>query len=250
LSYWQAVLLAIIEGVTEYLPISSTGHLILASAVMGFNEEAFVKSFNIIIQFGAILSVFYLYWSRLKAPLDFYIKIAVSFLPAAILGLLVKDKIDQILGSVQVVAISLIIGGIILVWMDRVKLITKKTIPELSYRDAFLIGICQCFAFVPGVSRSAASILGGLFLGLNKREAAEYSFFLAVPTLTGATLIKTLKILPTIQSEQVGVLGMGLLVSFVVATLAIKGFLEILTRNGFAMFGYYRIVLGIAVFIV
>jgi undecaprenyl-diphosphatase len=245
---WQAVVLAITEGITEYLPISSTGHLIVVSALMGMNEDAFFKSFNVIVQFGAIMSVFVLYWRRLKAPLDFYIKIAVGFVPAAILGLLVKDKIDAILGNVQVVGVSLFAGGIFLMFVDRKSFEAKRDISSLSYRDAFLIGLCQCVAFIPGVSRSAASIIGGLFLGLSRREAAEFSFFLAVPTLTGATLIKSLKIFPSLENEQWGLLAVGTFVSFIVGVLAIKGFIEVLNRRGFYAFGVYRIGLGLVIF--
>lgn len=250
MDFWQAIVLAIIEGVTEYLPISSTGHLIIASAVMGLNEDPFVKSFNVIVQSGAILSVLLLYWRRLHAPLDFYFKIAVGFLPAAIIGLLVKDKIDAILGSVDIVGGALLVGGIFFLWIDRRKMSESKQIRDLSYRDAFLIGICQCFAFIPGVSRSAASIIGGLFLGLSKREAAEFSFFLAVPTLTGATLIKGLKILPHCSSQEIQLLALGILVAFLVACLAIKGFIELLTKKGFFIFGIYRILLAVAIFLI
>ncbi len=245
----QAIVLAVVEGVTEYLPISSTGHLIIVSAVMGLNEDNFVKSFNIIIQFGAILSVLVLYWKRLQAPLSFYLKILIGFLPAAILGLLIKNKIDAILGSVAVVGWSLFLGGIFLLWIDRQNLKGKKTISSLSYREAFLIGTCQCLAFIPGVSRSAASIVAGLFFGLQKKEAAEFSFFLAVPTLTGATLIKGLKVLPTVQPEQIHLLLVGIVVAFFVACLAIKTFIEIVSHKGFWMFGIYRILLAACIFL-
>lgn len=248
MNFWQAVVLAITEGLTEYLPISSTGHLILVSALMGMNQDAFFKSFNVIVQFGAIMSVFVLYWKRLRAPLDFYIKIAVGFLPAAILGLFLKDKIDAILGSVQVVGVSLFLGGFVLMFVDRKAFTSKKEISTLSYRDAFLIGLCQCVAFIPGVSRSAASIIGGLFLGLSRREAAEFSFFLAVPTLTGATLIKSLKIFGTLEGDQWQFLAVGTFVSFIVGVLAIKGFIEVLNRRGFYAFGVYRIALGLVIF--
>lgn len=251
MTWLQAFILALIEGVTEYLPISSTGHLIIGSAIMGMNEDSFVKSFNIIVQFGAILSVVVLYWRRLIAPISFYIKIGAGFLPAAIIGLLVKDKIDAVLGDVQVVGAALFVGGIILIVVDRKseKFNLGKSIEKMTYRDAFLIGLCQCFAFIPGVSRSAASILGGLFFGLSRREAAEYSFFLAVPTLSGATLIKTMKILPTITQDQIGLILFGNIVSFAVGCLAIKTFIDFLSKRGFFIFGVYRIIVGLVIFV-
>jgi undecaprenyl-diphosphatase len=251
LNWWQALILALIEGVTEYLPVSSTGHLIVASAVMGLNEDSFVKSFNIIVQFGAILSVVVLYWRRLLAPLSFYVKIAIAFLPAAVLGFLVKNKIDAILGRVEIVGAALFIGGLILILIDRKqdRFNGSKTIHDLSYRDSFLIGLCQCFAFIPGVSRSAASIVGGLAFGLSRKEAAEFSFFLAVPTLTGATLIKTLKLAPQITSDQIGLLAFGNFISFAVGCLAIKGFIDYLSRKGFFFFGIYRVVVGFMIFV-
>ncbi|MEQ1874995.1 MAG: undecaprenyl-diphosphate phosphatase [Bdellovibrionia bacterium] len=250
MSWFQAAILALVEGITEYLPISSTGHLILTSALMGLNEDSFVKSFNIIVQFGAILSVVVLYWRRLIAPASFYAKIAVGFLPAAVIGLLVKDKVDAILGSVETVGAALFLGGIVLIVFDKKfgKSKSGGTVAELSYRDALLIGLCQCFAFVPGVSRSAASILGGIAFGLTRKEAAEFSFFLAVPTLAGATLIKSLKLAPQITSDQIGILLFGNIISFVVGCLAIKSFIGFLSKRGFFVFGIYRIALGIIIF--
>lgn len=243
--------MAIVEGVTEYLPISSTGHLIIASALMGLNEDIFVKSFNIIVQFGAILSVLVLYWRRLKAPLSFYLKIAIGFLPAAVLGLLVKNKIDAILGSVEIVGAALFFGGVALIAVDRhtEKFNKGKSVATLSYRDAFIIGLCQCFAFIPGVSRAAASILGGLAVGLSRKEAAEFSFFLAVPTLTGATAIKSLKILPALEGDQISILLFGTVISFIVGCLAIKTFINFLSQKGFFAFGVYRIIVGFAIFL-
>ena len=251
MTWLQALGLSIIEGLTEYLPVSSTGHLILASAIMGLNDDAFAKSFNIIIQFGAILSVVALYFRRLKAPLSFYAKITIGFIPAAILGLLVKDKIDALLGSVNTVAIALFVGGIILVLVDRKKdkVERGKTIESMTYKEALMIGLCQCFAFVPGVSRSAASILGGLGFGLSRKDAAEFSFFLAVPTLTGATVIKSLKIFPSITQDQISLLAIGTFASFVVGCLAIRVFIDFLTKKGFFVFGIYRIAVGTLIFV-
>lgn len=249
MSIFEAIILASIEGITEFLPISSTGHLIVASHFSHITDGDFATQFNVIIQFGAILSVLVLYWRRLKAPLSFYYKIIVGFLPAAVIGLLVKEHIDLILTSVTVVAVSLIIGGVILIWTDRKGLgaTSVNTIENMSYKTAFLIGLCQCVAFIPGVSRSAASILGGLFFGLNRKDAAEYSFFLAVPTLMGATLIKTIKIAPAINTEHITLLLVGIVVAFVVAALAIKTFIGFISRRGFTGFGIYRIVLGVVV---
>lgn len=245
-------LLAIVEGLTEFLPISSTGHLIVVSALLGISEDEFVKSFNIIIQSGAIFSVLVLYWRRFfPIRLEFYKKIIVAFLPAAIIGLAVKSKIDLVLGSVQVVAWTLVLGGIVLIWADRKfksQQGTGKTIADLSYANALAIGFIQCLAFLPGVSRAAATILGGMWMGLSKKEAAEFSFFLAVPTLTGASLIKTLGVIKHIQPGQWGDLALGLFIAFVVAIFAIRSFLGLVQRFGFDVFGWYRIVLGAILF--
>jgi undecaprenyl-diphosphatase len=245
MDFWQAWLLAAIEGITEYLPISSTGHLILASAVMGLNEDPFTKSFNIVVQFGAILSVVWLYWPRLKAPMSFYIKIVLGFLPAAVIGLLLKDRIDQILGSVEIVAYALVIGGLVLIGVDGKGTDRGRPLEHLSYPKALVIGFIQCFAFIPGVSRSAASILGGMFMGLDRKSAAEYSFFLAVPTLAGATLIKSLKIVPTLTKDQMLLILGGNIISFVIGSIAIKSFIQFISQKGFRFFGIYRVIVGL-----
>lgn len=246
MNYLEVVILAFIEGLTEFLPVSSTGHLILTSAWMGIVENPFVKSFNIIIQFGAILSVLVLYWRRFLPELAFYKKLIVAFLPAAVIGLLVKSHIDRILDQVWIVGAALILGGIILIWADKkFSDETKaKAIDDLSLKSCFLLGLIQCLAFVPGVSRSGATIVGGLWLGLSRKAAAEFSFFLAVPTLSGAALIKTLSIAKTIDSDQYAHLAIGTLLAFVFATLAIKFMLSVISRFGFRHFGYYRILLG------
>jgi undecaprenyl-diphosphatase len=251
MNIFEVVILSLVEGLTEFLPVSSTGHLILTSALMGIQDEGFIKSFNIIIQFGAILSVLFLYWRQFLPNVKFYKKILVGFLPAAIIGLAVKSKIDAILGSVEVVAWALIIGGVILIISDRLleKKSTPKTVDNMSLLDSLKIGFIQCFAFIPGVSRSAATILGGVSLGLNRKEAAEFSFFLAVPTLTGAAALKTLGIIKTIQSDQVSLLILGTVLSFVFAVIAIKFFIRVVSQYGFSYFGYYRIALGIAILI-
>lgn len=252
MSYLHAIILGIVEGITEFLPISSTGHMIIASAMMGIEENKFTKAFEVIIQFGAILSVLVLYWKRFLPDWNFYKKLFVAFLPIAILGFLLKDVVEKLLGSVEVVAWSLIIGGIILVWSDRFfsHLTTSGTkTSDLTYRDSVKLGLFQAIAMIPGVSRSGATIMGGLTLGMNKKEAAEFSFFLAVPTMAAACGYKLLKIAKTIEPQQINLLLVGVLVSFVVAMLAIKFFIGIVTRYGFRGFGYYRIVLGVVILI-
>lgn len=248
MSWLEVVVLSLVEGLTEFLPVSSTGHLILTSAFFGISEEGFVKSFNIIIQSGAILSVLVLYWRRFLPNMEFYKKIIVAFLPAAIIGLLVKKKIDLLLDSVLVVSISLILGGLILIWADRwfeSHRKAPKAIAELSLKDCLLLGLIQCFAFIPGVSRAGATILGGLALGLSKKEAAEFSFFLAVPTLVGASAVKGLGLWGSITPEQWSPLIAGILLSFIFATLAIRFFLKLLEKFGLKHFGYYRIAIGV-----
>lgn len=257
MTYIEVVILSLVEGLTEYLPISSTGHLIITSALMGIEEQGFVKNFNIIIQFGAILAVLLIYWKRFMPNLSFYKKIIISFLPAAIIGFVIKNKIDALLGSVTVVAYALIIGGIILILSDRLFLAktissgsNKKTIDDLTIADCTKIGFVQCFAFIPGVSRSAATILGGLAFGMDRKEAAEFSFFLAVPTLTAAAFYKTYKTfheVASIDSNQVAMLAAGVILSFIFAVLAIRFFISIVGRYGFKYFGYYRILLGLLI---
>ncbi|RYZ75542.1 MAG: undecaprenyl-diphosphate phosphatase [Proteobacteria bacterium] len=248
----QAVILAIVEGLTEYLPISSTGHLIITSWIMGINENPFVKDFTVIVQFGAILSVLVLYWKRFLTGIPFYIKLFIAFLPAAGLGFLLKDKIDLLLGDIRVVALALIVGGIALIGIDRVFAKQEKWLKEtdaghiesLTYVQAALIGAIQCLAFIPGVSRSASTIIGGLSVKLTRKAAAEFSFFLAVPTLTAATGYKLLKILPTVTADQIPMLLIGNVIAFIVGCLSIKAFVGFLTRRGFFVFGVYRIIVG------
>lgn len=252
----QGLILAVVEGVTEYLPISSTGHMIVTSALMGINEEAFTKDFTVIVQFGAILAVLVLYWRRFVTSWRFYQKLALAFLPAALIGFAVKNKIDALLGDPMVVAISFIVGGIILLFVDRWFAAQEKRlsaqsaghVAELTTRQSLLIGLSQCVAFIPGVSRSAASIVGALSVGLTRQAAAEFSFFLAVPTLTAATALKLLKMPPELfQRENIGLLLTGNLVAFVVALITIKTFIGYLTRRGFFWFGVYRILIGAAI---
>jgi undecaprenyl-diphosphatase len=243
----QAVILAIVEGLTEFLPISSTGHMVLTSYIMGIQENDFVKSFEVIIQFGAILAVLVVYWRRFLPQWNFYKKLFVAFLPTAIIGLIVKDYVDILLGSAQVVAWSFIIGGLILILTDKYFAHLNhegRKIDQLTYKDSVSLGLFQSIAMIPGVSRSAATILGGLSLGFQRKEAAEFSFFLAVPTLAAATLYKTLKLYKTIEFSQVHLLLIGNIVAFCVAIIAIKSFIRFLSSHGFKYFGYYRIVIG------
>lgn len=249
---WQVIVLAIIEGITEFLPVSSTGHMIIASSLMGIEENQFVKNFEIIIQFGAIMSVVLLYWRRFLTSWSFYQKLLVAFLPAAIIGILVKDKIDEVLSSTVLVSWALIIGGIVLIWSDHYFSKKEKhgfhsNIESLSYLNSLKIGLIQTLAFFPGVSRAAATILGGLYVGLNRKEAAEFSFFLAVPTLAGAAFIKTLKAYKTIQPEEISYLALGSVIAFIVAAIAIQTFISIVSKFGFKHFGIYRIILGVVI---
>lgn len=244
MSIWHAIILAIVEGITEFLPVSSTGHMIIASSFMGISHLDFTKMFTVNIQFGAILSVVVLYWKRFFQSTDFYFKLFIAFLPAAVLGFLLNDIIDSLLESVVVVAISLLVGGIILVFIDKI-VNNTETEREISYFDALKIGFFQCIAMIPGVSRSASTIIGGMLQGLSRKQAAEFSFFLAVPTMAAAGGYKLLKTYDTIQAADIKILLLGNLIAFIVAMLAIKFFISFLTKYGFKVFGYYRIILGL-----
>ncbi len=243
----EAIILAIIEGLTEFLPISSTGHMIIASAMMGINKLEFTKIFTVNIQFGAILSVVVLYWRRFFQSIDFYFKLFVAFLPAAAIGFLLGDYIDELLENVWVVAVTLLLGGIVLLFIDRIFRQNENpdNTQEIDYLKALKIGFFQCIALAPGVSRSAATIIGGMTQGLTRKAAAEFSFFLAVPTMFAASGYKLLKDYKSIQAEDIQVLLIGNLVAFIVAMLAIKFFIGFLTKYGFKVFGYYRIILGL-----
>lgn len=242
----QAIIIAIIEGITEFLPISSTGHMIIAQKLLGVPDDPFVKAYIVNIQFGAILSVVLLYWKRFFQSLDFYFKLFVAFIPAAVFGLLFNDAIESLLESVQVVAITLLVGGIILLFID--KWLHPKNEVIITFPKAFVIGLFQCISMIPGVSRSAATIIGGMTQGLTRKQAAEFSFFLAVPTMFGASVLKLykgIKDTPEIFSgENLKILLVGNVVAFIVAMLAIKFFISFLTKNGFRVFGWYRIALG------
>ena len=247
----QAIILAIIEGITEFLPVSSTGHMIIGSSFMGIEHEEFTKLFTIVIQLGAILSVVALYFKRFFQTLDFYFKILVAFIPAVVLGLLFAKKIDALLENPVTVAISLLIGGILLLKVDDWFGNSANT--EITYLKALKIGFFQCFAMVPGVSRSGASIVGGMSQKLSRSSAAEFSFFLAVPTMLGATVKKCYDYYKdgfVLNHDQINLLIIGNVIAFIVALLAIKSFIGYLSKHGFKVFGYYRIVAGIALLII
>ncbi|WP_264553229.1 undecaprenyl-diphosphate phosphatase [Flavobacterium sp. N2038] len=251
----QAIVLAIIEGITEFLPVSSTGHMIIASSFFGIAHEDFTKLFTIVIQLGAILSVVVLYFKRFFQTLDFYFKLLVAFIPAVVLGLLLSDFIDGLLENPVTVAVSLLIGGLILLkvdeWFNNPN--TTENSQEITYLQAFKIGLFQCIAMIPGVSRSGASIVGGMSQKLSRTTAAEFSFFLAVPTMLGATVKKCYDYYKAgfeLSHDQVNILIIGNIVAFIVALLAIKTFIGFLTKNGFKVFGYYRILAGIILLLI
>ncbi|MDP3468711.1 MAG: undecaprenyl-diphosphate phosphatase [Daejeonella sp.] len=248
MTLYQAILLAIIEGLTEFLPVSSTGHMILGSSLMGIQSNNFVKLFTVAIQLGAILSVIVLYFKRFFQSIGFYFKLLVAFLPAVFFGLLLSDKIDQLLESPLAVAIALLIGGIILLFVDKwFKNGTIDNTDDISYSTAFKIGLFQCISMIPGVSRSASTIVGGMSQKLSRKTAAEFSFFLAVPTMFGATAKKLFDFYQdgfVISQEQVNLLLIGNIVAFIVAMLAIRYFITFLQTRGFRIFGWYRIIVG------
>jgi undecaprenyl-diphosphatase len=252
MSWIHALIIAIVEGITEFLPISSTGHMIITQQLLGIKSDDFVKLFTICIQLGAILSVIVLYWKKFFdfSKWQFYVKLIISVIPALLLGLLFSDKIDELLESPLTVAISFLVGGIVLIFIDKFFTTPKITDEkDISHKSGFIIGIWQCIAMIPGISRSAASIIGGMQQRLTRGAAAEFSFFLAVPTMAAATgykLLKTFKENPDIlqNKHNLAILGFGNIIAFIVAMLAIKFFIAFLTKYGFKMFGYYRIVVG------
>jgi undecaprenyl-diphosphatase len=260
MSIIQAILLAIIEGITEFLPVSSTGHMIIGSSLMGIASDPFTKMFTVAIQFGAILSVIVLYWEKFlpqtdswQETINFYLKLIVAFIPAAAIGFLFNDKIDALLERVDVVAYALIAGGIFFLFVDKIFQKNEKYPDQtVTYSSAVKIGFFQTIAMIPGISRSAATIIGGLAQNLNKKTAAEFSFFLAVPTMFAATLYKMYKFYDaggSFGSNEITLLIIGNIVAFVVAILAIKSFISFLTKNGFKIFGYYRIIVGVVILI-
>lgn len=252
MSWIEAIIIAIVEGLTEFLPVSSTGHMIITQSILGIESTEFVKAFTIIIQFGAILSVIILYWKRFFQTWDFYLKLLVGFIPAAVLGLTFSKHIDALLENVTVVAIMLVLGGVLMLFVD--KWFNKPKEETVSYKNAFIIGLYQCIAMIPGVSRSMATIVGGMSRGLSRKSAAEFSFFLAVPTMAAATGYKMLGLFTSdkgfiMLKENIGVLIIGNVVAFIVALLAIKFFIGFVTKYGFKFFGWYRIALGAVILI-
>ncbi len=268
MSILECIILAIIEGLTEFLPVSSTGHMIIGQGLMGMESTEYVKAFTVMIQFGAILSVLFLYWKRffifeipeavknnpqasaterLLSRFGLYWKLLVALIPAVILGFLFDDWVDKMLGSIWIVAVVLLLGGIFMLFVD--KLFEKSQGKTVHMKNAFVIGLFQCLAiFLPGLSRSMATIVGGQQQGLSRKVAAEFSFFLAVPTMLGATLLKAYKLYKAggveIFQEHMTTLLLGNIVAFVVAMAAIKFFIGFLTKYGFKAFGWYRIIVG------
>lgn len=271
MDWLQTVIISIVEGLTEFLPVSSTGHMIITQNILGVESTPFVKAFTVIIQFGAILSVVCLYWKRFfrlnntPAPegssalkklihrFDFYWKLLVAFIPAAVIGYLCSDKIDELLESVEVVAIMLVIGGVFMLFCDKIfKNGSEDT--KMTEKRAFIIGLFQCIAMIPGVSRSMATIVGGMATKLTRKDAAEFSFFLAVPTMFAATVYKMLQLFSEpdgvqLVMDNLGTLILGNVVAFIVALLAIKFFINFVTKYGFKAFGWYRIIVGAIILI-
>ena len=267
---FQSIVIAIVEGLTEFLPVSSTGHMIITQEILGVESTTFVKAFTFIIQFGAILSVVCLYWKRffrLKevpedkkgfeaflARYDFYWKLFLGFLPAAVLGLLLSDFIDAMLENVAVVAVMLVLGGVLMLFVDKWFAKNEKRSAAMTERRSIMIGLYQCISMVPGVSRSMATIVGGMQQGLSRKDAAEFSFFLAVPTMFGASVYKMWSLMSEPDSMQQlsdnwVVLVVGMVVAFIVAMAAIKLFISYVTKYGFKAFGWYRILVGGAIIV-
>ncbi len=265
MNIFETIVIAIVEGLTEFLPVSSTGHMIIAQNLLGVESTDFVKAFTFIIQFGAILSVLVLYWKRFfqlnRTPLpegtpavkqflhkyDFYWKLFIAFIPAAVFGLLFSDAIDAMLEKVEVVAVTLILGGVFMLFCDRIfNKGSEKT--ELTEKRALMVGLFQCISMIPGVSRSMATIVGGMSQRLTRKAAAEFSFFLAVPTMLAATVYKVYDLVKEggmeIITDNLSTLLIGNAVAFIVALLAIKFFIGFVTKYGFKAFGWYRILVG------
>ncbi len=251
MNYFQALILAIIEGLTEFLPVSSTGHMVIASSIMGIAEDDFVKLFTIAIQLGAILAVVVVYWKKFinLNSFAFYLKLGIAVIPALFFGYLLNDFIDSKLSSPIFIAVVLLVGGIILLFIDKVfKNPTIDDESKINNATAFKIGLYQVLAVCfPGLSRSAATIIGGMQQKLNKNAAAEFSFFLAVPTMVAATGYKLLAGHELLNIDNIKILLFGNVVAFIVAIIAIKSFISFLTKHGFRIFGWYRIAVGIII---
>jgi len=252
MSVFEAIALAVVEGLTEFLPVSSTGHMIIVSSWLGIATDPFVKTYTVAIQLGAIASVLILYWKRFFQTISFYVKLLFAFIPAAVIGFLLNDYIDQLLEHVEVVAIMLVLGGILFLFLDKLFSETGGGAQEPSNVSALKIGFFQCIAMIPGVSRSAATIIGGLSQKLTKTAAAEFSFFLAVPTMFAATAYKLLKYYKAgngFSAQEISTLAIGNFIAFLVAMLSIKWLIYSVSKYGFKFFGYYRIALGVIILI-
>lgn len=256
----EAIVIAIVEGITEFIPISSTGHMIIAGKLLNIPSDDFTKMFTVAIQLGAILAVVVLYYQKFFLPKDgwrkqwqFYFKLATGVIPALLFGLLFADKIDAMLESTTTVAVTLLAGGVILLFIDKwFRRVETENAEEVSFRQSFVIGTWQCLAMIPGMSRSAASIIGGMQQKLSRSAAAEFSFFLAVPTMLAATcykLFKHYKETGGFTGEEVKLLALGNVVAFLVAMMAIKFFISFLKKYGFRFWGIYRIIVGIILLI-
>ena len=253
MTIFQTIILGIVEGITEFLPVSSTGHMIIAQKILAIESTEFVKAFTVNIQFGAILSVVVLYWKRFFQTFDFYWKLLIAVIPALVLGFLFSEKIDMLLENVVVVAVMLVLGGVLMLFVDN--WFNKPNEDQtMDWKRALKIGFFQCIAMIPGVSRSMASIVGGMSTKLTRKNAAEFSFFLAVPTMAAASGYKLLKLVmdpvtKPLLTDNLTTLLIGNVVAFIVAMAAIKFFITFLTKYGFKAFGYYRIVVGVAILI-
>ena len=248
MTYLQAFIIAIIEGLTEFLPVSSTGHMILADSLLKIQNAEFAKTFEIVIQLGAIMAVLLIYIKRFFVGINIYLKLAVAFLPTGIIGLLAYKTIKHYLFNPFTVSIALIVGGIILILLDKWSERKKSEyarVEDISFIGALKIGFIQCFSMIPGVSRAAATIFGGIFSGFDRKLAAEFSFLLAIPTMFAASGYDLLKEKDNIHSEDLKLLAFGALIAFIVAIFAVKGFIAFLNKYGFKHFGWYRIALGI-----
>jgi undecaprenyl-diphosphatase len=247
MDFLHIVLLSLVEGLTEFIPVSSTGHMILTASLFRIPKSEFLKSFEIAIQLGAIAAVLVLYYDRFIKSLDIYLKLGIAFIPTGIVGFLAYKTIKAVLFNPYVVSISLIVGGIVMILVDRwveKRESVWKSAEDISYKNAFFIGLIQCVSMIPGVSRAAATILGGVVNGFDKKQATEFSFLLAVPTMAAATGYDLLKNAKAFSADEFQALGLGLVLAFVSALLAIRVFIRLVERYGFAGFGWYRIVVG------
>ena len=268
MTWIESIIIAIVEGLTEFLPVSSPGHMIITQGLLGMESTPFLKAFTVIIQFGAILSVICLYWRKFFYPETmqskgytwwqaiwrFYLRLIVGVIPAVILGFTFNDFIESNLDNVMLVAVMLIVGGVFMLFCDRLFSDSSETTP-MTLKRAFIIGCFQCISMIPGISRSMATIVGGMAQKLTRKAAAEFSFFLAVPTMFGATCLELYKLMShdggniLTQGDNLSLLLTGCVVAFVVAILAIKFFINYVAKYGFVAFGWYRIIVGAAILI-